>query len=104
MKFFDAVVGGRSVGTPGTAKLLETAHKKGIRIVMDAVINHTGPVTFIDPVWPEDWVRTSPKCTYESYETSITSILTCFPGGGSSCGTSDSGGMYECFHICTSLY
>ncbi|MCP4183519.1 MAG: gamma-glutamyltransferase family protein, partial [Hyphomicrobiales bacterium] len=28
MNFFDAVVGGRSVGTPGTVKLLETAHKK----------------------------------------------------------------------------
>ena len=28
MQFFDAVVGGRSVGTPGTVKLLETAHKK----------------------------------------------------------------------------
>jgi gamma-glutamyltranspeptidase/glutathione hydrolase len=28
MKFFDAVVGGRSVGTPGTVKLLESAHKK----------------------------------------------------------------------------
>lgn len=28
MQFFDAVVGGRSVGTPGTVKLLETVHKK----------------------------------------------------------------------------
>ena len=28
MKFFDAVVGGRSVGTPGTLKLLEDVHKK----------------------------------------------------------------------------
>lgn len=27
MKFFDAVVGGRSVGTPGTPALLETAHR-----------------------------------------------------------------------------
>ncbi|WP_099827207.1 gamma-glutamyltransferase [Oceaniglobus indicus] len=27
MGFFDAVVGGRSVGTPGTPKLLETAHR-----------------------------------------------------------------------------
>ncbi|MCP4071338.1 MAG: gamma-glutamyltransferase [Hyphomicrobiales bacterium] len=28
VKFFDAVVGGRSVGTPGTVKLLETVHGK----------------------------------------------------------------------------
>ena len=28
MKFYDAVVGGRSVGVPGTPRLLETAHKK----------------------------------------------------------------------------
>ncbi|WP_117232440.1 gamma-glutamyltransferase [Vibrio maerlii] len=28
LKFFDAVVGGRSVGTPGTVKLLETMHQK----------------------------------------------------------------------------
>ncbi len=63
-------------GTPEDLKeLVETAHKNGIRIVMDAVINHTGPVTPIDQVWPEDWVRTSPKCTYQSYETAITCTL-----------------------------
>lgn len=28
LKFFDAVIGGRSVGTPGTPALLEAAHKK----------------------------------------------------------------------------
>ncbi|USD66446.1 gamma-glutamyltransferase [Vibrio sp. SCSIO 43136] len=28
LKFFDAVVGGRSVGTPGTVKLLEAVHQK----------------------------------------------------------------------------
>ena len=63
-------------GTPEDLKeLVVTAHENSIRIVMDAVINHTGPVTPIDNVWPEDWVRTSPKCTYQNYETAITCTL-----------------------------
>ena len=45
------------------AALVETAHQHGIRIVLDVVINHTGPVTEKDPVWPENWVRTEPTCS-----------------------------------------
>ena len=57
------------------AELVTTAHSKGIRIVMDAVINHTGPVTETDPKWPDSWVRTEPKCTYDSYENAVRCTL-----------------------------
>ena len=49
------------------ADLVEKAHTKGIRIMLDAVINHTGPVTEMDKVWPEDWVRTGPQCDYKTF-------------------------------------
>ena len=57
------------------AELVSVAHSAGIRIVMDAVINHTGPVTNQDPVWPKNWVRTSPKCEFYSYETAVKCAL-----------------------------
>jgi alpha-amylase len=57
------------------AELVETAHKNDIRILLDAVINHTGPVTDQDSVWPEEWVRTSPKCEFNDYESTVTCTL-----------------------------
>lgn len=56
-------------------ELISKAHAKGIRIMLDAVINHTGPVTDVDTVFPSDWVRLSPQCTYQSYKTTIECTL-----------------------------
>lgn len=63
----------------GTRKELETlvkaAHKNDIRILMDVVLNHTGPVTAEDPVWPEEWVRTNPTCEFTTYENTTACTL-----------------------------
>lgn len=53
------------------AELVNVAHDNNIRIMLDIIINHTGPVTEKDPVWPSEWVRTEPQCTYEDYESTI---------------------------------
>ena len=63
-------------GTKADVKeMIDAAHKNGIRILLDAVINHTGPVTEEDPVWPSDWVRTGPECNYSNYKNTVTCTL-----------------------------
>lgn len=56
-------------------ELVDKAHKQGIRILMDVIINHTGPDTPIDSAWPEEWVRQGPNCTYQDFESNVTCTL-----------------------------
>ena len=57
------------------AAMVKAAHQRGIRVLMDVVINHTGPVTAADGQWPDEWVRTAPRCQYQDYRSTVECTL-----------------------------
>jgi alpha-amylase len=57
------------------AEIVDMAHSQGVRVLMDVIINHTGPVTGVDPHWGDEWARTKPCCTYKNYESTVPCTL-----------------------------
>ena len=59
------------------ARMVKTAHERGIRIIVDVIANHAGPpINEQDPAWPEDWVRTAPGCDWQSFD-GVATCLRC---------------------------
>jgi alpha-amylase len=56
-------------------EFVELAHSKDIKVLMDVIINHTGPVTKYDTQWPDEWVRTGPRCQYKDAPSTINCTL-----------------------------
>ena len=65
-------------------RMIATAHKHNIKVLLDVIINHTGPKTNEDWAWPSQWIRTQPLCQWNNYQqntqcalaTSLTDIKT----------------------------
>ena len=58
------------------ARMVKTAHERGIRIIVDVIANHAGPpINEQDPAWPEDWVRTAPGCDWQSFDGVATCLI-----------------------------
>lgn len=67
----------RAYGTEAEfARMVALAHKQGIRVIVDVIMNHAGPpINDRDPAWPADWVRTQPACDYKTYATTATCLI-----------------------------
>ncbi|WP_237057136.1 alpha-amylase family glycosyl hydrolase [Microbulbifer sediminum] len=66
----------RNFGTEAElAELIEVARSKGIRVLLDVVINHTGPVTERDPLAPQSWVRPAPVCDWTGFAGTVSCTL-----------------------------
>jgi alpha-amylase len=55
--------------------LVDAAHARGIRVLLDVVMNQRGPVTAEDPNWPVDWVRMDPVCDFKTVPTTVSCAL-----------------------------
>ncbi|AOS95884.1 Alpha-amylase precursor [Microbulbifer aggregans] len=66
----------RNFGTEAElAELIEKARSRGIRVLLDVVINHTGPVTEQDPLAPQSWVRPDPVCDWTGFAGTVSCTL-----------------------------
>ena len=58
------------------AEMVQSAHARDIRVIVDVIINHAGPpIGGDDPAWPADWVRTEPVCDYQSFTGTATCLI-----------------------------
>ncbi len=57
------------------AELIAKAHKKGIRILLNAQLNHVGASSLGLSPWPSEWVRTHPICDSDSYESTTSCAI-----------------------------